>query len=74
MPTKAQLWARNRNWSKRRIYCMIANTGNLRNSGLTTRSENQALRDVKELLVDIIENWDIHSVESKRKWMRRRSK
>lgn len=56
--TPAQKAARERNWNKRQVNCLIAQAHRIHKSGTTQLSERLILSDIQYKLNKIIQNWN----------------
>lgn len=67
MSTKAQQWARKRNWQKGRIKSSL----NLCMSEIYTDYEKEIMKTIKVLLDDALTHWEEHNKKSKENFLRR---
>lgn len=73
MSTKAQKWARRRNYSKGRVIGCIANLRHILAFSPLTHSERVGMRIGIEYLEDVIRYWDTNNDDSKHSYIKSES-
>jgi len=73
-PSKAQLWARERNWNKARLKGIYGQLVNIRLQNSTIMAEHNELVKAARIVEDILLDWDIRNIHSKEFFLKRRVK
>ena len=70
-PSKAQLWARERNWNKARLTGVLGVLRNMAGQRSTTSGEKMDYEFVGRFLVGRLNNWDEANKISKEQYLKR---
>ena len=70
LPSKAQLWARERNWNKARLTSVICTLRNMSKQSSTTASEKLEFESSARLLSENLSGWDKSNKVSKFKYLK----